>query len=223
MTVRGQTFDGGDVRLGAYKLSADVLRQISAFEPLAPDAAVSLPEGWRRDGDSLFHGSGSTANPAIGDLRVSFAAVDAQPISVVAGESGGALSAFHDPNGYTTVIVKLGVASADAMFKAKKQEERTLTWILRAAGFVVMLIAFLLIAGPVSTLLAVLPFLEGIAEAGTFLIAFTLALPLTLVIVALAWVAHRPLVGGALVIGAIAVFVLIRRMHPRPAARPAAG
>jgi hypothetical protein len=220
MPVRGQTFDGADVKLGAYALGPKVIAQITNFEPLAPDSAA-LPAGWRRDGDVLFHGTGSPASPQIGDMRVSFAAIAAQPLSVVAGVQGGTLTAFRDPNGYETVMARPGTVSADEMFREKKQEENTLTWLLRGGGFLAILFSLLLIARPVSMLFAVIPFLEGIAEAGTFLIALTIAVPLTLIVIAVAWVAHRPLIGIALIVGAVAAFYLIRKLHPRPTASPA--
>jgi hypothetical protein len=220
MPVHSQTFDSTAARLGAYALGPKVIAQISDFAPLASDAAA-LPAGWRRDGDVLFRGTGSPGNPEIGDMRVSFEAVAAQPYSVVAGAASGTLSSFRDQNGYETVMARPGTVSADEMFREKKQEERILTWILRGAGFVAILVALLLIASPVSMLLAVIPLLEGIAEAGAFLIAFALALPLILVIIALAWLAHRPLIGVALLVAAVAAFFLVRQLHPRQSGSPA--
>jgi len=51
--------------------------------------------------------------------------------------------------------------------------------------------------------------------AGAFLVALTLAVPITLVTIAIAWIAHRPLIGGGLLIAALAALFLLRRMHPR--------
>lgn len=221
MPVRSETFDSGDVMLGAYRLGASVLDRLKAFGTFAPDPSATLPEGYRREGDSLFHGTGSPASPTVGDVKISFSAVEAQPVSVVAGLSGGTLASFRDTNGFTIALAEPGIASAETIFRAKKQEENNLTWILRGAGFAAMLIGLMLIARPVSMVLAFLPFLEGIAQAGIFLIAVTLALPLALLTIAVAWAAHRPLIGGALIVAAIAIFVLLRRLHRRPAAAAA--
>lgn len=218
MPVRSQAFDSGDAMLGAYRLGPAVLDRLKAFGTFAPDPEAALPEGYRREGESLFHGAGSPASPMVGDVRVTFSAVEAQPVSVVAGLSGGTLAAFSDTNGVTIALAEPGVASAEMLFRAKKQEENSFTWILRGTGFVAMLIGLLLIARPVSLVLAFLPFLEGIAEAGVFLIAVTIALPLALLTIALAWIAHRPLIGGALILAAIAAFWLLRRLYRRPAA-----
>lgn len=219
MPVAGESFDSADVKLGAYRLGGALLDKIAAFRPLTPDQSLAPPEGYRREGDGLFRGSGSPASPAVGDVKISFEAVEAQPVSVVAGLSGGTLAEFREPGGYAIAMALPGTASADALFRDKKREEGNWTWIGRGGGFLAMLIGFLLVARPFSMLLAFLPFLEGIAETGAFLIALTLAVPLTLVTVAIAWIAHRPLVGVALIAGGIACFWLFGRMrHRSPAA-----
>ena len=74
-------------------------------------------------------------------------------------------------------------------------------------------------ASPVTTLFSVVPFLGSLAGAGAFLVALTLAVPTTLLVVGLAWVAHRPLIGGLLLGGALLALVLLRQLHPNPAAQ----
>jgi membrane associated rhomboid family serine protease len=68
-------------------------------------------------------------------------------------------------------------------------------------------------------LFAVLPFLESLVGTGAFLVAFTLAVPLTLLTIGVAWFAHRPLVGGGILVAAVASMILLRKMHPRRVAR----
>ncbi|MBV9017849.1 MAG: hypothetical protein JO058_19540, partial [Alphaproteobacteria bacterium] len=99
------------------------------------------------------------------------------------------------------------------MFREKAHEEGVLTWILRAVGFALMLVAFLLMASPLTTLLGVIPFLETLADVGVFMLALLLALPLTLLVIALAWITHRPLIGGALLVAGFAIGYLLHRLH----------
>jgi len=218
MPIHGETFNSGDTKLGAYAVGSDVLDKLSDFQTLSPDTS-NAPEGYRRDGDGFFHGKGGASNPAIGDVKVTFAGVTAQPVSIVAGLSGGNLTAFHGNKGYEIVMARTGLATAAELFQEKKKEESNLTWILRGAGCVVMLIGFLLFARPVSMALAFLPFLEGIAETGAFVIALMLTLPLTLLTIAIAWIVHRPVIGVGLLVAAAACFWLLSQMRKRPTAR----
>ncbi|HEX3993615.1 MAG TPA: TMEM43 family protein, partial [Acetobacteraceae bacterium] len=121
----------------------------------------------------------------------------------------------RDANGYTIALTEPGVVSAAALFHDEKQSESTLTWILRAVGFAVMLIGFVCMTRPLTMLFAVVPVLESLLGTGAFLVALTLAIPVTLLTIAVAWIAHRPLVGGALLLGAIAAWYWLRQLHPQ--------
>jgi hypothetical protein len=220
MAVSTATFDGGAVTLSAYRAGPAILEQVDAFTPLDPGGAAP-PAGYRHEAGELYRGN-DPGNPALGDLRIHFTAVQPQTYSVVAGLEAGTLSTYRGADSFTIALAAPGTASADQMFKAKASEEKTLTWILRGVGFVLVLAGFLLIARPFSMILAFLPFLEGIAEAGTFLVALLLAVPLTCTIIAIAWLAHRPVIGGLLLLAALGSLVLLQRLRRRPAPSSAA-
>ena len=213
MQLRSATFDGRDVKLGAYKVDPSVLSKVTNFTPLQPTTAP--PSGYQLTAEGFYHGQ-DPGKPAVGDMRVSFTAVPAQTISVAAALAAGTLTTWRDTNGYTIVLAEPGVVSAQALFHDEKKSESTLTWILRAVGFVLMLIGFVCITRPLSMLAAILPPLEWLVSAGAFLVALTLAVPITLLTIAIAWMVHRPLIGGGLLAAAVVLFVLLRQMHRRP-------
>jgi hypothetical protein len=59
-------------------------------------------------------------------------------------------------------------------------------------------------------LVAFLPFLEGLVGIGTFFVALGLAIPITLITIAIAWIASRPLIGGGILLVAVAAVWMIR-------------
>jgi hypothetical protein len=217
MPVSSATFDGNDVRLGAYSVDHALLTQVSAFSRFDPPQGTNLPAGYRRAGDFLYRGQ-DDANPAIGDIRVHYTAVPAQTISVVAADAGGTLAPFHAANGYTIALADAGAVPATQMFKEKARQESILTWVFRVVGFVLMLIGLALMASPLAVLVGVIPFLEDLVGAGALLLALIVSVPLTLIVIAAAWVAHRPLLGGGLIVAAVASGWLLGRLHRRPAA-----
>ena len=216
MRERSATFDGTGVKIGVWQVDPSVLDKISAFTPVR--AQGPPPAGYQASGDGYYEGQ-NPGQPAIGDVRVSFTGVPAQTVSVAAAASSGVLTAFRDKNGYTIALAEPGVVGADVLFHDEKKSESTLTWILRGVGFVVVLIGFVCIARPLTMLFAVLPFLESIVGAGVFLVALTLAIPVTLLTISVAWIVHRPLIGGLLLVGAIAAFFLLRQLHPKRTGR----
>ena len=219
MQHRSAIFDGGRVKLGAWQVDPSVLDKISAFTPVR--AQSPPPSGYQASGDGFYRGQ-DPGQPATGDVRVSFTGVPAQTVSVAAGQASGVLTAFRDQNGYTIALAEPGVVSAATLFRDEAKSESILTWILRGVGFVVVLIGFVCMTRPLTMLFAVLPFLESLVGAGAFLVAITLAVPVTLLTIAVAWIVHRPLIGGLLLVGAIAALFLLRQMHRRRPVRAAA-
>jgi hypothetical protein len=207
-------FDGSGVTLGAYRVDPPVLARLDAFSAIPP--GVAPPGGYSVAGDYFYRGQDPNA-PALGDVRVRFSGVPAQTVSVVAGQAAGALTTFRDRSGYAIVLAEPGSVSAAVLFQDAQRAEGRLTWILRGAGFAGIFVGLLLLAGPVTTVFAVLPFLGSLAGAGAFLVALTLAVPVTLVTVGVAWVAHRPLLGGALLAGALVALVALKQLHHKPA------
>jgi hypothetical protein len=219
MPIQSETFNSDSAKLGAYKLDSAVLEKLSDFQPFTPGQSAAAPSGYRQEGGGYFHGAGSSGAPEVGDVKVSFATITTQTISVVAGLAGDTLAEFHGAHDYVIVLAKPGTVSAGELFKAKTQEENNMSWIWRGVGFVAMLIGFSLAARPLSMILAFLPFLEGIAEAGAFLVALILTLPLTLLTIAIAWIAHRPVLGVALLVASGVLFWLLNKMRAKPGAR----
>ena len=103
--------------------------------------------------------------------------------------------------------------SAAAMVAKQRSDEAAMTWGLRVAGFLAFFLALLLIAMPLKALANVLPFLGSIVGGASFLFALGLAIPLTLVTIALAWVVFRPLIGIGLLVVAVASFVAYYRVR----------
>jgi Transmembrane protein 43 len=219
MPVQSATFDAGDVKLGAYKVDPSVLNKISAFTPLRPQSAP--PSGYQVSGDGFYRGQ-DPGQPGIGDVRVNFTSVPAQTVSVASGLSSGVLTSYRDVNGYTIAMAEPGVVSAETLFHDEKKSESMITWILRAVGFVVVLIGFVCVTRPLTMLFAVLPFLESLVGAGAFLVALTLAIPVTLLTIAVAWIVHRPLIGILLLAGAVAAWFALKQMLPKRPVRAVA-
>ncbi|WP_158932341.1 TMEM43 family protein [Acidisphaera sp. S103] len=212
MDPRSATFDGTGVKLGAYRVDPSLLNKVAAFTPL--HAQAPPPSGYQGSGDGYYRGPDPN-QPAIGDLRVSFAAVPAQTISVVAANAGGVLTGYRDSNGYTIALAEPGAVTASGLFHDELKSAGRLTWILRGVGFVAMLIGFICMTRPLTMLFAVLPFLESLVGAGAFLVAITLAVPITLLTISVAWIAHRPLIGGGLLVASVVAWLLLRQVLPR--------
>jgi len=216
MPVASQRFTGGDVRLGAYKVAPALLEQLSSFAGLQPRTAP--PSGYQLVGEGFYRGQ-NPADPAVGDIRVGFASVPAQTVSVAAAVAGGTLAPYRDATGYTIALLEAGDVSAAQLFRDEAKSESVLTWILRGVGFVLVLIGLVCMTRPLTMLAAVLPLLESVVGVGGFIVALTLSVPITLLTISFAWIVHRPLLGVGLLVAAMGWLVLLRYMRPRRTAQ----
>lgn len=214
-------------RLGAFEVSENILSRFGTFQPLrlTEETFAALPETVRssfqlHDG-GLYRGA-NPATPAIGDVRVRFEQVPEGVASVVAQQTGNGLGAYRASNGRELLFVRVGQASADEIFASEQAANVTLTWILRFVGWLLMFLGLTLVFRPLGVIADVLPIAGSIVRTGTGLVAVLIASPLSLLTVALAWFAYRPLlsivlllIGGGIGFGLFKVW-----KKPAPAAAP---
>jgi hypothetical protein len=207
MPFSSETFDAR-VTVGAFQLSPELVQKIDNWESLEVDVAGPLPEILEGQGEIygegfyLGHNAGA---PQIGDVRITFAAVFPGTVSLVASQEGGALATYRTRSGGTLGLLQTGEHSAEEMFKTARDHNRLLTWGLRAGGLLLMFIGLILLANPLSTLAGILPLVGGLVAAGTWLVAFILALFLGSLVIGVAWVFYRPLLGLGLMAGGVAL------------------
>lgn len=199
--------------LGAYTVGENVLSQLGDAQavPITEEqgAAIQQAIGNRPmtiSGNQIILGESATA-PAVGDLRVSYTVVPAGPISLYGAQTGDTFSQFQTKAGDALLRVARGTQTAAAMFKTAQDDNRTMTWIIRVAGIVGLMIGFGLIMAPIGVLADVIPFLGSIARLGTGIIGFVLAILIGFLTIALAWFAFRPILSIILIVIALAVVI----------------
>ena len=218
VTLEDASFVADQARAGAFTLDGEALQQVSADKPLtmtaeqAATASAALGKPVSMADNGLYVGA-NPASPQAGDVKVAyFIAPQNATLSLIGAQTNGVIRPYPTKAGSPILMVRSGTASAAEMFAAAKAANKTLTWILRAVGVVVMIAAFGMVLGPLGVLADVLPLFGKIVRMGTGLVAGALGLTVSLVVVALSWLAFRPLLGiGLLVIAAGVIGFLIWR------------
>ena len=104
------------------------------------------------------------------------------------------------------------------MFQNAASANTAITWIVRLLGFLFMAFGFMAIMRPLSVLGSVIPFIGSIIGMGTGLVSVVLAGVISLLVIAIAWIAVRPVLGITLIVLAVGGFIMMRKMA---AAKPA--
>jgi hypothetical protein len=207
-----QTFTASTVKLGGYTLSAGQVGRLDQSEALPIDAAAKLPAQTAAkakpvSGQNVFYAGTDPASPEVGDTRVSFKVVKPATISLVSRQVGETFEPYYAKAGGTVDLLEYGQKSADSMFQAAQDANTTLTWILRGAGFFVMFMGLVMVFKPISVFGDVIPIVGTLLGAGLAFFAGAVAAALSLITIAISWLAYRPLVGILLLLlagGAIA-------------------
>ncbi len=210
-------------RLGAYAVPDSLLRVFGKTRRIAASDALANVLQTRVDRpvtvtDGVLYVGRNPHQPATGDIRISFADVPLQKASVVAMQSGISFAPFRTHAGTAVELIEPGEVPAAVMFKVAEERNVVLTWILRAAGALAMLIGFI----------ALLRTLRGVGHviaisgAGTLLAALLCTVAIAPLAIALGWLWYRPLVGIAvLVVGGLATWGLLRHVRRRAASKGA--
>lgn len=222
MPFHSQDQAASKVTVGDYYLSPGLVNQVEAFKPLRLERNnYQIPAALGRR--AKFYGGGlyigySPASPRVGDLRVSFEVVEPTTVSIVARQQGNGFTGYQTEAGDELLMLKVGQHTAASMFKAALSSNRTLTWIMRLVGLVLMFIGFSTILRPLSVMLDVLPLLGNIAGVGTSIVAGLLALGLSLITIGIAWVVYRPLLGVIILVVGVGSLVLLKITRSKKAA-----
>lgn len=221
MPYSSRRFSAREVTLGGFRLSDRLIQRLDRWSPVDPRSTAGI-RGARLTDGGLYIGADPAA-PRVGDVRVSFRRVEPAAVSVVAAQSGGVLTSYDTRAGGSIELLRYGQASAEEMFSAARRGNKVLTWILRLAGYLLMVIGLGLIMRPLSVLADVIPLIGNLVARGTGAVALGCALPVALVTISIAWLVYRPLLGLAILLPAVflGVYALKRaRQERKPAGEP---
>lgn len=172
-------------------------------------------------GGTLYFGA-SPNSPQVGDVRITFFKTDPATVSLMAVVSGDTFKPFKAKNGKTFSTLVMGEKTADEMYESEHQANNMWLWILRIVGIMIVIGGLKGIFGILTTLMKVIPFLSKVVGAGVGFICTVVGIIWSLIIIALAWLFYRPLIG--IIILAVAgafVFFLIKRGREKSAAAAA--
>ena len=200
-----------DVTVDAFGLSSTFIDQITNYstihleESMLEELPGSPPAEPHITGNQLYFGP-NPSNPSVGDVRITFSAVDPHEVSVFGQQEGSTLGSYATEAGDRLARLSAGRHTADEMFEQAMAENVAMTWMIRGGGLFAMFMGFVLFFGPVSFIARFIPLVGRLIIGAKKLISAGLTLVFGGGIIALAWVFYRPLIGIPLLLffGAIA-------------------
>ena len=192
-----------NVSFGAYKLPANLISQMHNEVPFEIEGvaefainqvAAEQPEYYHIKGNVAYVGKNPNV-AEIGDVRITFTKVMPADVSILSKVVGNTFEPYVHKNGYSLSTLTEGTESMEAMFATEHSSNKAIAWLLRILGIILVFSGFKNIFEILTTLLKVVPFLASIMNLGVSLICGILTFVWCLVVIAIAWIWYRPLLG----------------------------
>ena len=216
MPYSNSSQSASNVSLGAFKLSPELISMYDERETLELKSIKLKTEIQSRskiEGNTVFisrTGGTDSSSPEVGDMKIGFSITRPGPASVIGVQSGNSFSAYKTEKDTTVLLLETGIQNAETMIQSAQSSNAVMGWILRGAGLLIMTIGFSLIFKPISTLGDVIPFIGSAMDFGFGIIAFIISFVISMIVIAIAWIFYRPLLGiGLLAVAASGIAAII--------------
>ena len=139
-------------------------------------------------------------SPEVGDVRVTFEKVVPAKVTVMAVVSGDSFKPYKAKNGKRFETLVMGKKSGDEIIDAEKEANNMILWALRIIGIMLVIGGLKGIFGFLQTILKVVPFIANIFGWGVGIVCTVIGIVWSLIVIAIAWLFYRPLLGISLLV-----------------------
>ena len=150
-------------------------------------------------GNVLYFGR-VPGSPEVGDVRVTFEKVVPAKVTVMAVVDGDSFKPYKAKNGKRFQTLVMGKKSGDDIIEADKEANNMWLWVLRAVGVLLVIGGLKGIFGFLETILKVVPFIANIFGWGVGVVCTILGVAWSLIVIAIAWLFYRPILGITLLV-----------------------
>lgn len=215
-----QIWDSSPVKVNAFVLNPSQTSRLNNYMELKTASTSTIPTSNRYKNQTyLFDGgyyisyilSGKYSTHMIGDIKIKYYHVPPTDVTVVSGQIDSTFEPFYTKSGGIIDMISVGKFSAKYMFDKAIDDNILTTWLYRFIGFLVMWIGFYLTLQPVVIFADFFPFLGSFLGMSIGMLTFFTAAFLSLLIIAIAWMAYRPLLSALLLlVGFIIVTIAVK-------------
>ena len=140
------------------------------------------------------------SSPAVGDVKVTFEKVVPAKVTLISKVNGNTFEPYKAKNGYTFQTLVMGEKDAAEIYEGEHDMNNIMLWAFRIIGILMVIGGLKGIFGFLETLLKVLPFIANILGWGVGVICTVVGVVWGLIVIAIAWLFYRPLLGITLLV-----------------------
>ena len=209
--IESKEFYADRAKLGAFDLTSEQIRKISPekdFEDLPKNSKYSVENG------KYFSGT-DIQTPNIGDVLISYSyAPSGTNISLIGQQQLNKILPFSY-KGKNNHVQYNGALDKNGIIEKFKQENSLITMLLRFFGWILMFIGLKLLISPIDAIFGVIPFFGKIVDNISTFIVLLISLGLSLITIAIAWFAYRPVLSIILIAISIGIAKTVKEKLPK--------
>lgn len=181
------------LKVGSFSLISSFKKLLPANKNVAIPEDITLPEGYKVNNKYITN-SADVANPAIGDIRISYTKNDYKEVSVLGKQKDDTISEYTTKKNTNVKKLVEGETNGAGMINSIESANKMAKWIWRFLGALLIIIGVGAILGPITTLIGYIPFLGKIVNSMIGVVSFIIGLSIALIVIAISWFAARPIV-----------------------------
>ncbi|KAJ8960820.1 hypothetical protein NQ318_020116 [Aromia moschata] len=202
--LKSITYIAPSVRVGHLVVGNEIKDKFTDFMEVTSDErperrGVKLHMGIYYHCDDIW-------NPEVGDIRVQFyyAGPGGEPVTIIAKQETGMLVPYKTSKGHEIALLRHGNLNINQMFTSEHFDARLETWKLRGLGVFILYASSVCLARLLKIIFVRTSLLSNLisGEANSFG-NVVLAMSVSLIIIATAWMLYRPMLGAGLLIAAV--------------------
>ena len=170
----------------------------------------SIPAKGFKIVDGVYYKSDNPSNPNIGDLKITYYKIPSGAEVSIVGQQNNDNTIGRMPTNVGSIYVQYdGIFTHDEILDKFQQHNTILSFGIRILGFLVMLFGLNLLLSPIKAVARFIPYLDEIIGFISGIILAVVALGLSLITIAIAWFAYRPILSLILliIIGGLTYFL----------------
>lgn len=207
-----EEFLAKNIKVGAFVLPEALLKRLSCDKEIGYDELTkqyqNQVEGYVVNNNYITN-SVDVNNPQIGDERVSYKYLEPGLVSMLGVQSGNSLVAFTGKQGKDVFVVRKGVYTGRQMLEQETKSNKTMKWILRVLGIILVYAGIGSLFSPLTNLTDKVPVLGKLVGFSTGLITFVLGTVISILVIAIAWFRFRPILSIILIAIAVALIIFL--------------
>ena len=150
--------------------------------------------------DNVLYFGETPSSPDVGDVKVTFEKIMPAKVTLIAKVNGNTFEPFKAKNGYTFQTLVMGEKDAAEIYEDEHQTNTIMLWAFRIIGILMVIGGLKGIFGFLQSLLMVVPFIANILGWGVGVICTVVGVVWGLIVIAVAWLFYRPVLGIILLV-----------------------